>query len=140
MRGRARLAAFVLTLCLLPLAGCGGQIVDGDGMVNSYRQVSQEEAARLMAENPDCVILDVRTREEYEEAHIPGAICVPNETIGEEDVPELSDKAQLILVYCRSGRRSKEASQKLFDLGYTNIVEFGGIQTWPGETVAGGAQ
>ena len=103
----------------------------------TYRQVSPEEAAALMEEEEDYIILDVRTEAEYEESHIPGAICIPNETIGTEEIPELPDKDQLILVYCRSGNRSKQASAKLADLGYTNIVEFGGIIDWPGETVRG---
>ena len=83
------------------------------------------------------IILDVRTQAEYEEKHIPGAICIPNETIGSDDIQELPDKDQLILVYCRSGNRSKQASEKLVALGYTNIVEFGGINDWPGKTVSG---
>ena len=82
------------------------------------------------------IVLDVRTPEEYAEAHIPGAINVPNETIGDDAIAELPDKAQLIMVYCRSGNRSKQAAQKLADQGYTNVVEFGGINDWTGETVA----
>ena len=78
-----------------------------------------------------------RTKEEYEAAHIPGAINVPNEAIKVKEPKELPDKEQLILVYCRSGNRSKQASQKLADMGYTNIVEFGGINDWSGETVSG---
>ena len=109
--------------------------MDGDGMVRSYEQITQEEAARLMEAEKDYILLDVRTREEYAEAHIPGAVCVPNEEIGTEPPPELPDKDQLILIYCRSGRRSKEAAQKLFDMGYTNIYEFGGIIDWTGEIV-----
>ena len=69
--------------------------------------------------------------------HIPGAVNIPNETIAAEEIPELPDKDQLILVYCRSGNRSKQASEKLAALGYTNVVEFGGINSWPGETVSG---
>ena len=83
------------------------------------------------------IILDVRTAEEYSEKHIPGAINIPNETIGADDIPELPDKDQLILIYCRSGNRSKQASEKLAKQGYTNIVEFGGINSWTGETVSG---
>lgn len=83
------------------------------------------------------IILDVRTPEEFSEKHIPGAINIPNETIGTEEVPELPDKDQLILIYCRSGNRSKQASEKLVRLGYMNIVEFGGINDWPGNTVNG---
>ena len=90
-----------------------------------------------MEEENDYIILDVRTPEEFAEKHIPDAINIPNETIGTEAILELPDKEQLILVYCRSGNRSKQASEKLVRLGYTNIVEFGGINDWPGETVSG---
>lgn len=98
----------------------------------SYRQISQEEASSVMASETGYIILDVRTQEEYDSGHIDGAICIPNETITGEDIPKLPDKNQLILVYCRSGRRSKEASQKLADMGYTNVLEFGGIIDWKG--------
>ena len=91
----------------------------------------------MMEEESNYIILDVRTEEEYNERHIPNAINIPNETIGTEEIAELPDKEQLIMVYCRSGNRSKQASQKLADLGYTNIVEFGGINDWTGETVTG---
>ena len=121
-------------MALLLLAGCGAQSEDG-----TYRQVTTEEAAAMLAEERDYIILDVRTAQEYSEKHIPGAINIPNETIGTEDIPELPDKEQLILVYCRSGNRSKQASEKLVKLGYTNIVEFGGINDWTGETVSGEA-
>ena len=83
------------------------------------------------------IVLDVRTPAEYAERHIPGAINVPNETIGSTAPEQLPDRRQLILVYCRSGNRSKQAADKLAALGYTNIVEFGGINSWQGETVAG---
>ena len=101
----------------------------------SYRQITADEAAQLMQEETGFVLLDVRTQEEYASGHIPGAICIPNETIGSEEIPELPDKDQLILVYCRSGNRSKQASQKLAEQGYTNVVEFGGINGWTGEIV-----
>ena len=119
---------------LLLLAGCGGE------KAPTYRQVSPSEAAAMMETEADYILLDVRTQEEYRQSHIPGAICVPNETIGSEEIPALPDKAQLILVYCRSGNRSKQAAQKLANLGYTNIVEFGGILSWTGETVSGSEQ
>ena len=118
---------------LLLLAGCGAS----DKSTNRYRQITAGEAAAMMDSERDYIILDVRTREEYEQAHIPGAVCVPNETIGSGEIPELPHKDQLILVYCRSGNRSKQASEKLVQLGYTNIVEFGGINSWTGETVSG---
>ena len=101
----------------------------------NYKQVTQAEAQKLMETKSDYIILDVRTQDEYKSGHIKGAICIPNEEISGA-VSELPDKKQLILVYCRSGRRSKEAAQKLADSGYTNIVEFGGINDWQGETVA----
>ncbi|WP_328284121.1 rhodanese-like domain-containing protein [Oscillibacter valericigenes] len=119
-------------MALLLLAGCGAQSEE-----STYRQINAEEAAAMMEEESGYLILDVRTAEEFSEKHIPGAINIPNETIGTEDIPELPDKEQLILVYCRSGNRSKQASEKLVKLGYTNIVEFGGINDWTGETVSG---
>ena len=119
-------------MALLLLAGCGAQSEE-----STYRQVNAEEADSMMEEESGYIILDVRTAQEYSGKHIPGAINIPNETIGTEDIPELPDKEQLILVYCRSGNRSKQASEKLVKLGYTNIVEFGGIKDWTGETVSG---
>ena len=95
------------------------------------------EATELMKTEKGYVILDVRTREEFLEKHIPGAINIPNEAIGTDEIPTLPDKDQLILVYCRSGNRSKQAAKKLVALGYTNVVEFGGIIDWQGETVSG---
>ena len=94
-----------------------------------------EEAVELMEREENYVILDVRTEQEYAAGHIPGAVVIPNESIGTEEIAQLEDKDQLILVYCRSGNRSKQASDKLARLGYTNVVEFGGINSWPGEIV-----
>ena len=98
-----------------------------------YRNITMEEAVLIMQEEQNYIILDVRRPDEYALGHIPGAINVANETIGTAEISELPNKAQLILVYCRSGRRSKEAAEKLVKLGYTNIVEFGGILDWTGE-------
>ena len=122
-------AAAVAALMAALLAACGASSKP------SYRQITADEAAQMMQEETDFVLLDVRTQEEYASGHIPGAICIPNETIGSEEIPELPDKDQLILVYCRSGNRSKQASQKLAEQGYTNVVEFGGINGWTGEIV-----
>lgn len=108
-------------------------LTTGCGAGADYQQVSTAEAVEMMAETTDYIILDVRTPAEYESGHIPGAINVANETIGSKDIEELPDKDQVIFVYCRSGNRSKEASAKLTKLGYTNIVEFGGINNWEGE-------
>ena len=99
------------------------------------RYVSMDEITEIMEQNEGYVILDVRTHEEYNEGHIPNAICIPNETIDESVINELPDKNQLILIYCRSGNRSKQATKKLENLGYTNLVEFGGIIDWNGEVV-----
>ena len=117
-------------LAIFVLAGCSKETAE-----NSYKQISMDEAVTMMAEETDYIILDVRTPEEFAEKHIPNAINVPNETIGENEIPELPRKDQMILVYCRSGNRSKQASEKLVKLGYTNIYEFGGINDWTGETV-----
>ena len=122
-----RLLPFVLSLILLSSCTAPGSSTSG------YRQISMDEAVKMMKDEKNYIILDVRRPDEYAEGHIPGAINVPNEEIGTEEIAELPDKSQLILVYCRSGRRSKEASEKLVKLGYTNIVEFGGILDWKGE-------
>jgi len=119
-------------LAALLLAGCAAPAEE-----ITYRQVNMDEAITMMEEGSGYIILDVRTPEEFAEKHIPGAINVANETIGTDEIPELPDKDQLILVYCRSGNRSKQASEKLVALGYTNIVEFGGINDWPGEIERG---
>ena len=94
-----------------------------------------DEAVNMMVEESGYIILDVRRPDEFAAGHIPNAINVPNESIGTPEIPELPYKNQLIMVYCRSDRRSKEASEKLVKLGYTNIVEFGGIMDLKGETV-----
>ena len=127
-----RLVPFLFSFLLL--AGC----TDPVEQEVSYRQISTDEAIAMMEEESDYIILDVRTTEEFAEKHIPNAINIPNESIGTGEISELPDKEQVILVYCRSGNRSKQASEKLAALGYTNIVEFGGINDWPGETVSAG--
>ena len=105
------------------------------GKTQSYMQISQETAKEMMEKDDGHVVLDVRRQEEYDAGHLPGAILIPNETIGTERPSELPDLNQVILIYCRSGNRSKQAAQKLFDMGYTNVYEFGGINTWQGEVV-----
>ena len=99
----------------------------------SAKYVSMNEIVKIMEENKNYIILDVRTFEEYNEGHIPNAICIPNETIDKNVVEKLPNKEQLILIYCRSGNRSKQATEKLLNLGYTNLVEFGGIIDWKGK-------
>ncbi len=117
-----------IVLLAVFLAGCAENTGE-----SGYRQISMDEAVAMMEEENGYIILDVRTPEEFGDKHIPGAVNIPNEVIGTEEIPELPDKDQLILVYCRSGNRSKQASGKLVDLGYTNIVEFGGINDWTGK-------
>ena len=125
-----------LLLILFILTGCA-QKLDGDGMIGktTYIQIDQEKAKEMMAVNDGHVIVDVRRADEYAAGHIPGAILIPNESIGTEKPEQLPDKDRIILIYCRSGNRSKQAAQKLADMGYTNIYEFGGINTWTGEVV-----
>ena len=125
-----KLRYFILTLCaLLLLPGCSKH----DPVKAGYQQISMEEAIGLMETETGYIILDVRRVDEFAAGHIPGAINIPNEAIGTAEIPELPNKDQLILVYCRSGNRSKQASAKLVALGYTNIKEIGGIIDWTGE-------
>ena len=122
-----------LLLSTLLLTGCAA---GHNNTPNTYRQITVDEAVTIMEEESGYIILDVRRPDEFSEGHIPNAINVPNESIGTAEIAELPDKDQLILVYCRSGRRSKEAAEKLVKLGYTNVVEFGGILDWKGEIVS----
>ena len=126
-----KIAIPVLLVLALVLTG----VTNFAPKTTGYRQVTTEEAVNIMQTEENYVILDVRTAQEFASGHIPGAALLPNETIGTEDIPLLPDKDQLILVHCRSGNRSKQAAEKLAQLGYTNIVEFGGINSWTGEIV-----
>lgn len=145
------IAAVLSLLTMIALAACGGgkadqsepvtevqtaaetQVETANPIAVGYRQISQEEAMELMKSESGYIILDVRTPEEFAEGHIPGAICISHDAIPTDKIPELPDKDQLIMIYCRSGRRSKLAAEQLVSQGYTNIVEFGGINTWTGE-------
>ena len=120
---------FLILLIVLLLTGCA---VSTDKDV-TYTQITMSEAVEMMESESDYIILDVRRPDEFATGHIPNAINIPNEGIGTDEISELPDKDQLILVYCRSGNRSKQASQKLVKLGYSNVVEFGGINDWKGE-------
>ena len=129
-----KIILLLILLLAFYLFGCSSSSKD-----NGYRQISMDEAISIMDEETGYIILDVRTAEEYSSGHIPDAINIPNESIDANssgEITALPDKEQMILVYCRSGNRSKQASQKLAALGYTNIVEFGGINSWPGEVVS----
>ena len=120
-----------LLLAVMMLTACGQDKEDNQGAV--YMNITAEEAKQIMDTEEGYVILDVRTQEEYDQGHIPGAIVISHEEIAEKAEGVLTDKEQLILVYCRSGRRSKIAAEALVELGYTNIKEFGGIIDWPYE-------
>ena len=120
-----------LLLAVMMLTACGQNTENDQGAV--YMNITAEEAKQIMDSEEGYIILDVRTQEEYDQGHIPGAILIPDTEITAEAEEVLTDKDQLILVYCRSGRRSKLAAEALVELGYTNIKEFGGIIDWPYE-------
>ena len=125
---------------LLVLSGCAvlGIGKEGGSMAKTtYTRISQETAGEMMLREDGHVVVDVRRQDEYDAGHIPGAILIPNESIGRERPEQLPDLEQIILIYCRSGNRSRQAAQKLCDMGYANIYEFGGILDWKGEVVAG---
>ena len=122
---------YFLLLALMLLTACG-QTKENDREA-AYMNITAEEAKQIMDSEEGYIILDARTQEEYDQGHIPGAIVISHEEIAEKAEEVLTDKDQLILVYCRSGRRSKIAAEALVELGYTNIREFGGIIDWPYE-------
>ena len=138
------MSKLVMILCLsvltLGLCGCGSAQSSEtnrgkEQSMAAFQRVSPDEAAKMMAEEKNYIILDVRTAGEYAGGHIPNAINVPNESINTTPPKELPDKGQRIFVYCRSGARSMQAAQKLANMGYTNIVEMGGIKDWHGDVV-----
>lgn len=129
---RIIIAVSVVLMLISLLVGCN----DGNNK-NVYEQITPDEAKALMDSEDGYIILDVRTPEEFAAGHIAGAILIPDYEIGEKAESILTDKEQLILVYCRSGRRSKNAANELATLGYTNIKEFGGINDWKYGTVTG---
>ena len=118
-------------LCLTGFAGC---VQEEKNMENTYQQITAQEAKTIMDTEKDYIIIDARTEEEFAAGHIANAILIPEYEIAARAEAELPDKEALILVYCRSGRRSKIASEELVKLGYTNVKEFGGIINWPYET------
>ena len=125
-----RILSLLMLLGMLCCAGCARQ---EEVVVNTYRQITAQEAKEIMDSGKDHVIIDARTEEEFAEGHIPNAILIPEYEVAERAESELPEKDALILVYCRSGRRSKIASEELVKLGYTNVYEFGGIIDWPYE-------
>ena len=130
MKIKRWIVMLLVTLSLFGMVGCGDK-----GEENSYEQITPEQAKSIMDTESDYIIIDARTDEEFAEGHIKGAILIPEYEIADRAEKELRDKDALILVYCRSGRRSKIASEELVKLGYTNVKEFGGIIDWPYETV-----
>ena len=131
---------FCLSILTLGICGCGSaqtsEVTEGkDPAMATFQRVNSDEAAKMMAAEQGYLIVDVRTAGEYADGHIPNAINIPNESIHTTPPKELPDKAQKIFVYCRSGARSQQAAQKLANMGYTNIVEMGGIKDWHGDVV-----
>ena len=142
MRQILLFAALAAVLALL-LVSCGGTkdkpvpTEEDAPSKAAYHKIRAEEAYEIMA-SQEVVLVDVRTREEYESRHIENAVLVPNESIGSEMPEALPDKEATLLVYCRSGRRSKDAAQKLLELGYQSVYDFGGVIDWPYELVKEG--
>ncbi len=131
-------------IILILISGCSSEVRDSapESAVSStlteissaeWKEISSDDAEKLMKEVTGYIILDVRNEDEFNEGHIPGAVCIPHEEISEKAQSVLLDKSQMIMVYCRSGRRSKIAAKALAEMGYTGIVEFGGIIDWKGE-------
>jgi len=125
---------FVLLLCVSACA-TKEKNATASGTHKSYTQISQDVAKDMILKDNSLIIIDVRTKGEYEEGHIPGAVLIPNESIKDRKPELLPDVNQVILVYCRSGNRSKQAAQKLANMGYNKVYEFGGINTWNGKIV-----
>ena len=121
----------LISLSLFGMTACDG----GNEKSSTYEQITAEQAKTIMDTEKDYIIIDARTEEEFAQGHIRNAVLIPEYEIAERAERELPDKKQLILVYCRSGRRSKIAAEELVKLGYTNVKEFGGIIDWEYETV-----
>lgn len=115
---------------LLVLTGCGNK---EDSVEIAYEKISMSEGIKRMETDEGFILLDVRRADEFASGHIPGAVNLPNEEIGNAEIPLLPDKNQTIYIYCRSGNRSKLAANKLLSLGYTKLIEFGGILDYTGE-------
>lgn len=119
---------FLLMLFLIPGCGVAGEDTEG----NAYESISMAEGLKRMESDEGYILLDVRRADEFAAGHIPGAVNLPNEEIGKDEIPSLPDKTQTVYIYCRSGNRSKQAADKLLALGYTNLIEFGGILDYTG--------
>ena len=128
---RGLIIMLLISLSLFSMTACDGE----NNKTSTYEQITAEQAKTIMDTEKDYIIIDARTEEEFAEGHIENAVLIPEYEIANRAENELPDKEQLILVYCRSGRRSKIASEELVKLGYTNVKEFGGIIDWPYEVV-----
>jgi len=138
MQGMKKTAIIITIAFLCVLSACSAESPsDPAAPAPGWTTINAEEAYQMMAESDDYILLDVRTEEEYREQRIDGSVLIPNDEISIRAEAELPDKDAAILVYCRSGRRSASAAAELAALGYTNIYDFGGIQSWPYETVSG---
>lgn len=129
---KRRLISIISALVLLFVLSACGSPKEEEPI--DYKQISAKEAKEIMDSGEEYILLDVRSEEEFAEKHIPGAVLIPHTEIADRAEEELPDKEKKILVYCRSGNRSKIAAQILADLGYTGVFEFGGINSWPYET------
>ena len=139
IKTKAGVVLLMAAICVVMLIACGGKGDKGNTSETAeeigYEQISADDAKGLIDSESEFIIIDARTESEYAEGHIEGAILIPEYEIADRAEKEIPDKDRLILVYCRSGRRSKIASEELVKLGYTNVKEFGGIIDWPYETV-----
>ena len=127
----------LIIVCLfIAFVGCG-QNAQRETKNTEYRKISAEEAKKMLDENPDIILLDVRTEAEYKEIRMPGSVLLPGNEIENKAAGILPDKEALIFVYCRSGMRSNAAANKLISMGYTNVYDMGGIMSWPYETEKG---
>lgn len=134
-----KIGIWIAAALLMCCTGCGknNDSKQGETAAAGYRQISTAEAAAMMEKDDGHLVIDVRRADEYAEGHIPGAINIPNESIGSERPAELPDSGQILLVHCRSGVRSKQAAEKLAAMGYTNVYDFGGILSWKGDLISG---
>lgn len=132
MRKTKRWFIIMILLSIFGFSACGAVGIDGD---HTYEQISAKKAKEIMDTEKDYIIVDARTQSEFDEGHIEGAILIPEYEIAKRAEKEIPNKNAIVLVYCRSGRRSKIASEELVKLGYTNVKEFGGIIDWPYGTV-----
>ena len=130
-----RLAVFAVAVVMLASCVLISMRIYASDKPLSFTRISQEEARDMMEKDDGHIVVDVRREDEYASGHIPGAICIPNETIYKDQPEELPDLDQVILVYCRSGNRSKRAARMLYEMGYTQVYEFGGIIDWTGDIV-----